>query len=78
MYHRLRNLREDLDLTQWDVANHLRCTQACYSNYETGRRDIPTDVLVALARLLDTSTDYLLGLTDVKQPYPRSKQRFCE
>ena len=76
MYHRMRDLREDRDLTQWDVAAHLRCTQACYSNYENGRRDIPTDVLIALARFFGTSTDYLLGLTDVKQPYPKSKRRF--
>lgn len=74
MYHRIRNLREDLDLTQCQVAARLRCTQACYSNYETGRRDIPTDVLVSLALYFHTSIDYLLGLTDVKHPYPRAKQ----
>ena len=73
MYPRIRNLREDRDLTQSQMANLLRCTQACYSNYENGRRDIPTDVLLLLALELGTSTDYLLGLTDVRSPYPRNR-----
>ena len=52
MYERIRNLREDHDLKQEDIARLLHCTQACYSNYETGKRDIPTEVLHTLGRLL--------------------------
>ena len=64
MYCRIRDLREDHDLLQKDVAAYLKCTQVCYSNYEMGKRDIPTDVLKALALFYDTSVDYLLGLED--------------
>ena len=49
MYERIRNLREDHDLFQKDLAAYLKCTQVCYSNYEMGKRDVPTDVLIALA-----------------------------
>lgn len=73
MYCRIRNLREDHDLLQKDVATYLKCTQVCYSNYEMGKRDIPTDVLKALALFYDTSVDYLLGLTDESKPYPRAR-----
>lgn len=72
MYCRIRDLRENHDLLQKDVAAYLKCTQVCYSNYEMGKRDIPTDVLKALALFYDTSVDYLLGLTDEAKPYPRS------
>lgn len=72
MYCRIRDLREDHDLLQKDVAAYLKCTQVCYSNYEMGKRDIPTDVLKALALFYDTSVDYLLGLTDEAKSYPRS------
>ena len=71
MYERIRNLREDRDLRQADIARMLNCTQVCYSNYEIGKRDIPTEVLIKLAGIYDTSVDYLLGLTNEKQPYPR-------
>lgn len=71
MYERIRNLREDNDLRQSDIALLLNCTQVCYSNYETGKRDIPTSVLVKLADYYDTSTDYLLGRTVEKKPYRR-------
>lgn len=73
MYRRIRDLREDADLLQKDIAKYLQCTQVSYSHYELGKRDIPTDVLIKLARYYRTSTDYLLGLTDVKEPYPRGK-----
>lgn len=66
---RLRDLREDKDLTQSDLARMLNCTQVCYSNYETGKRDIPTSVLIQLADYYDTSIDYLLGRTPEKRPY---------
>lgn len=72
MYCRIRDLREDHDLLQKDIAAYLKCTQVCYSNYEMGKRDTPTDVLKALALFYDTSVDYLLGLTDEAKPYPRS------
>ena len=70
MYRRLRDLREDADLYQKDLAAYLRCSQVCYSQYELGKRDIPTDVLIRLARFYRVSVDYLLGLTDEKRPYP--------
>ena len=68
MYCRIRDLREDHDLLQKDIAAYLKCTQVCYSNYEMGKRDIPTDVLKALALFYDTSVDYLLGLKDEAKP----------
>ena len=73
MYRRIRDLREDRDLLQTDLARYLNCSQVCYSHYETGKRDIPTEVLVLLSRFYDTSVDYLLDLTDEKTPYPRKK-----
>lgn len=74
MYQRIRDLREDNDLYQKQLAKYLGCSQVCYSNYETGKRDIPPEVLILLAQFYHTSTDYLLGLTDVKEPYPPSKR----
>ena len=76
MYCRIRDLREDHDLLQKDVSAYLKCTQVCYSNYEMGKRDIPTDVLKALALFYDTSVDYLLGLTDEAKPYPLAHEIF--
>ena len=71
MYRRIRDLREDHDLLQKDLAAYLQCTQVSYSHYELGKRDIPTDVLIRLAFFYKTSVDYLLGITDVAEPYPR-------
>ena len=71
MYERIRNLREDHDLKQEDLAKVLHCTQACYSNYENGKRDIPIEVLDALADYYQVSVDYLLGRTNKKEPYPK-------
>ena len=71
MYERIRNLREDKDLRQEDLAKVLNCTQACYSHYESGKRDIPTDVLQKLADFYEVSIDYLLGRTNQKTPYSR-------
>ena len=68
MYKRLRDLREDHDLTQTKVAIYLGMSQTGYSKYETGENDIPTDVLIKLADLYNTSIDYLLGRTDVSDP----------
>lgn len=66
IYPRIKDLREDMDLSQVEVAKILHCTQAAYSYYESGKRDIPTEVLIALASLYRCSTDYLLGLSDKK------------
>ena len=70
---RIRDLREDNNLTQQQVAAYLNIRQNTYSQYETGTRQIPLEVLVALAALYKTSTDYLLGITDSEKPYPKSK-----
>ena len=64
VYKRIRELREDKDLTQRDMALALNCSQQVYSNYELGQRDIPTDILIKLAKFHNTSTDYILGITD--------------
>ena len=69
-YRRIRDLRVDRDLLQKDIAEYLQCTQVCYSHYEIGKRDIPTDVLIKLADFYGTSIDYLLSRTDEKKPYP--------
>jgi transcriptional regulator with XRE-family HTH domain len=66
---RIRDLREDADLTQSDVAKLLNIRQNTYSQYENGQRQIPIPMLIALAKYYKTSVDYLLGLTDVKAPY---------
>jgi len=71
MYQRIKDLREDSDLSQREVAEVLNCSQQAYSNYELGQRDIPTAILIQLARFHNTSVDYLLGLTKEKEPYPR-------
>ena len=70
---RLRDLREDNDLTQKQIADLLCIRQNTYSQYETGHRQVPLDALIALAAFYRTSTDYLLGLTDQKTPYPKRK-----
>lgn len=66
MYKRIRELREDNDLLQKHLAEYLHCSQVAYSRYELGTRDIPTQVLIELAKFYNTTTDYLLGLTDKK------------
>ena len=66
---RIRDLREDMDLTQKDIAEYLHVKQNTYSQYENGQRQLPIDFLIALARFYKTSTDYILGLTDEKGPY---------
>lgn len=71
MYRRIRDLREDHDLKQADLARLLNCTQACYSNYENGKRDIPSETLRFLGKFYNVSVDYLLDMTDVKEPYPK-------
>lgn len=67
MYPRIRDLREDKDLTQTKLAKLIDMSQTGYSKYETGENDIPTNILIKLAQLHETSVDYLLGLTDEKK-----------
>lgn len=64
LYSRIRDLREDKDLTQKDMAKILNCSQQVYSNYELGQRDIPTEILIKLSLFHKVSTDYILGLTN--------------
>ena len=64
LYERIRNFREDRDLTQKQVAEMLGMSQTGYSKYETGENDIPTQILIKLADYYNTTTDYLLGRTD--------------
>lgn len=68
-YPNIRNLREDAGLSQADIAQILNCSQVAYSYYEIGRRDIPTEILISLAKYHNCSVDYLLGLTKQKKPY---------
>ena len=75
MYKRIRDLREDRDLNQTQVAQILSMSQTGYSKYETGENDIPTGVLIKLAEFYDTSIDYLLGQTDRRERYPVSSKR---
>ncbi|MCI6908471.1 MAG: helix-turn-helix transcriptional regulator [Clostridiaceae bacterium] len=67
-YRRIRELREDHDKTQMQIAEYLGMKQPQYSRYESGLRDIPTDILIRLAQYYETSTDYILGLTDNPAP----------
>lgn len=71
MYPRIRDLREDRDLNQTQIAAMLGMSQTGYSKYETGENDIPTAVLIKLARFYNTSIDYLLGETTQKQRYKK-------
>lgn len=68
-YRRLKDLREDKDLVQKEVAAYLGIDQRVYSNYEIGKREIPTRFVVMLAKLYGTSTDYILNLTNNPKPY---------
>ncbi len=71
MYKRIRDLREDRDKNQTEIAKMLGMSQTGYSKYETGENDIPTQILIKLARFYDTSVDYLLGETDCTERYPK-------
>ncbi len=75
IYERIRNLREDKDMTQTEMAEILNCSQRIYSNYERGGVGIPIELLITLAQFHRTSVDNHLGLTDEKAPYPRRKSR---
>ena len=69
MYRRIKELREDIDLSQSKLAAHLGMSQTGYSKYETGENDIPTEILKKLATYHNTSIDYLLEQTNEKKPY---------
>lgn len=68
---RIRDLREDADLKQRQIADYLICDQSLYSKYERGERDLPLEAAVKLAQFYQVSVDYLVGLTDVREPYPK-------
>jgi len=74
MYKKVRDLREDKDITQQKMAEYLNVTQATYSRYESGELDIPTSVLIKLAGYHKVSVDYLLGLTGNPKPYERNRE----
>ena len=72
-YPRIRDLREDADMTQEALGKAINVPQRSYAYYESGQRMIPPRVLRALAEYFNTSVDYLIGLTDERKPYPRKK-----
>ncbi len=72
-FKRIRDLREDNDLTQKEIGKILNVAQRTYSSYENGVRNIPIQCVITLAKFYNTSTDYLLGLTDISKPYPPKK-----
>ncbi len=74
-YQRLRDLREDYDLNQTEIAKIINMSQTGYSQYETGTNDIPTKILIKLALFYDTSIDYILGLTDEKKLIKEKKKK---
>lgn len=71
-FEQLKKLREESGCTQKYVADYLNIKQPQYSRYERGLRDVPTYILIRLAKLYNTSTDYILGLTSIKEPYPKN------
>ena len=74
-FQRIRDLREDKDLTQREVGAAVNVPQRTYAYYESGERMVPPQVLDALAQFYNVSVDYLLGLTDQRKPYPKAKSR---
>lgn len=68
---RLKEIREDSDINQKEIADYLHIKQNTYSQYENGQRQIPIDMLIQLAKFYNTSVDYLLGLTNTKEKYPK-------
>lgn len=70
MYQRIKDLREDKNLSQKEIGNIIGMSQTGYSKYETGENDIPTQILFQLADFYETSVDYILGHTNIKNPYP--------
>lgn len=75
MYRHIRDLREDKDLKQRQLAAYLGCSQRSYSDYERGITSIPVNILIELSKFYGTSVDYLLDLTDDKEPYPKNFEK---
>ena len=71
--YRLKDLREDNDLSQKNVANLLNIPTRTYSSYENEERGLPIDILIKLAKFYNTSTDFILRLTNISRPYPNRK-----
>jgi transcriptional regulator with XRE-family HTH domain len=69
-YNRIRDLREDKDMNQTQLAKMLGMSQTGYSKYETGENDVPTEVLIKLSKIHNVSVDYILELTDIEDKYP--------
>ena len=74
MRTRIRDLREDRDLKQKEIAEYLVCDQSLYSKYERGERELPVRLAISLAEFYRVSVDYLVGLTDEVTPYPRKRR----
>jgi len=72
-FERIRNLREDNDFKQGKLAEYLCIKQSTYSDYESGKINVPVEAFMKLADFYGTSVDYLLGRTDLEKPYPKSK-----
>lgn len=72
-FQRLEDLRIDSDKTQADIAEYLGCQREVYRRYEKGTRQIPVDLLLKLSRYYNVSIDYIVGNTNIKKPYPKSK-----
>lgn len=73
--NRLKDLREDKDLLQKDIAKILNIAERTYSGYETESRWMSKEILIAIAKFYNTSTDYILGITNIKEAYPRRKEK---
>ena len=73
-FHRIKDLRDDHDWTQQNVADRLFISRRAYGAYETGERAIPVGIVIELAKIYNVSIDYILGLTDERKPYPRAKR----
>ena len=74
LYERIRNMREDKDITQSAMADYLNIHQTTYLDYELGNLNIPIPVMIKIADFYHTSVDYLVGRTNIKEPYPRNVQ----
>ena len=72
---RLKDIREDRDITQKEIADYLHIKQNTYSQYESGKRQLPIEALIALANYYHVTTDYLLGVSDIPNPYRDSRKK---
>lgn len=75
MYRHIKELRKENGLKQWQIAGYLKCNQRSYSDYENGRTRVPADVLIELSKFYGTSVDYLLDLTNEKEPHVRRGEK---